>query len=152
MADFYQSGVVATMHRLGGFKIEIIEKQLESYSRTRPIALVLPCLYSELDGPALGPIVQELRRVKYLRQIVVSLARANYNEFQRAQEFFGVLPQETILVWNDGERVSRLRQVLESHRLKFGPDGKGRGAWMAYRYVLGSRKAEVIALHDCDIV
>jgi glucosyl-3-phosphoglycerate synthase len=152
MADFYQSGVVATMHRLGGFKIETIEKQLESYSRTRPIALVLPCLYSELDGPALGPIVQELRHVNYLRQIVVSLARANYNEFQRAQEFFSVLPQNTIIVWNDGERVSRLRQVLETHRLKLGPDGKGRGAWMAYGYVLGSRQAEVIALHDCDIL
>ena len=64
MADFYQSGVVATMHRLGDFQLERIEKQLESYSRTRPIALVLPCLYSELDGPALGPIVEELRQVK----------------------------------------------------------------------------------------
>ena len=60
MADFYQGGVVPTMHRLGDFQIEQIEKQLESYSRTRPIALVLPCLYSELDGPALGPIVEEL--------------------------------------------------------------------------------------------
>jgi glucosyl-3-phosphoglycerate synthase len=152
MADFYQSGVVATMHRLGDFKIETIERELENYSRTRPIALVLPCLYSELDGPALGPIVQELKRVKYLRQIVVSLARANYNEFQHAQEFFSVLPQETIIVWQDGERVSRLRQVLEMRRLKLGPDGKGRGAWMAYGYVLASRQAEVIALHDCDIV
>src|SRR5262245_10246302 len=152
MADFYQSGIVATMHRLGGFKIETIEGELENYSRTRPIALVLPCLYSELDGPALGPILQELKRVNYLRQIVVSLARANYNEFQRAQEFFSVLPQNTIIVWNDGERVSRLRQVLETNRLKLGPDGKGRGAWMAYGYVLGSRQAEVIALHDCDIL
>src|SRR6266536_1033273 len=101
MADFYQSGIVATMHRLGDFQIERIEKELESHSRIRPIALVLPCLYSELDGPALGPIVQELRGVRYLRQIVVSLARANYNEFQRAQEFFSVLPQQTIIVWND---------------------------------------------------
>jgi glucosyl-3-phosphoglycerate synthase len=152
MSDFFQSGVVATMHRLGDFQTETIEKQLETYARTRPIALVLPCLYSELDGPALGPIVQELTQVNYLQQIVVSLARANYNEFQRAQEFFSVLPQQTTIVWNDGERVSRLRQVLETHKLKLGPDGKGRGAWTAYGYVLGSRQAQVIALHDCDIV
>ena len=152
MADFSQTGVVATMHRLGELKIDTIEKQLENYSRIRPIALVLPSLYSELERPALSLIVNELKEVKYLRQIVISLDRANYNEFQHAQEFFSVLPQETIIVWNDGERVSRLRQVLESHKLKIGPTGKGRGAWTAYGYVLGSRKAEVIALHDCDIV
>jgi glucosyl-3-phosphoglycerate synthase len=153
MADFYQTGVIATLHRLGDFKLEKIEAELEAFSRIRPIALVLPCLYSELQGPALGAIVEQLRQVRYLSQIVISLGRANYNEFQHAQEFFSVLPPEkTILIWIDGERVSRLRQVLETNRLKIGPDGKGRAAWMAYGYVLGSRKAEVIALHDCDIV
>jgi glucosyl-3-phosphoglycerate synthase len=63
-----------------------------------------------------------------------------------------VLPQRTIIIWNDGERLSALRKTLEGHGLKIGPDGKGRSAWMAYGYVLGARKAEVIALHDCDIV
>jgi glucosyl-3-phosphoglycerate synthase len=152
MADFYQTGVLATMHRLGEFKVEKIEKELEHYSRVRPIALVLPSLYSELERPALQLIVDELKEVKYIRQVVVALDQANYNEFQHAQEFFGVLPQETTIVWNNGERVSRLRQVLESHKLKIGPPGKGRSAWTAYGYVLGSRKSEVIALHDCDII
>ncbi|MBI4473046.1 MAG: glycosyl transferase [Acidobacteria bacterium] len=153
MADFYQTGVISTMHRLGEFKLEQIEAELEAFSKVRPIALVLPCLYSELHGPALGPIVQELKQVRYLSQIVISLGRANYNEFQHAQEFFSELPPDkTTLIWLDGERVSRLRQVLETNRLKIGPEGKGRAAWMAYGYVLGARKAEAIALHDCDIV
>src|SRR5688572_20636118 len=153
MADFYQTGVISTMHRLGEFKLEKIEAELEAFSKVRPIALVLPCLYSELKGPALGDIVRQLKEVRYLSQIVISLGRANYNEFQHAQEFFsGLPPDKTTLIWLDGERVLRLRQVLETNRLKIGPDGKGRAAWMAYGYVLGSRKAEVIALHDCDIV
>lgn len=152
MADFYQTGVVATMHRLGEFKLDKIEKQLEGFARIRPIALVLPCLHCELEGPALRPILEELRGVKYVRQVVVSLGSANPEQFKHAQEFFRVLPQETIIVWNDGPRLSRLRQALENYKLRIGPDGKGRAAWTAYGYVLGSRKAEVIALHDCDIL
>jgi glucosyl-3-phosphoglycerate synthase len=33
-----------------------------------------------------------------------------------------------------------------------GADGKGRSCWMAYGYILASRRAGVIGLHDCDIV
>jgi len=153
MADFYQTGVVSTMHRLGDFKLEKIDAELEAFSKIRPIALVLPCLYSELHRPALAGIVDQLKQVRYLSQIVISLGRANYNEFQHAQEYFSDLPQDkTILIWLDGERLTRLQQVLETNRLRIGLEGKGRAAWMAYGYVLGSRKAEVIALHDCDIV
>src|SRR5262245_12971764 len=152
MADLYQTGSIATMHRLGDFQEELIERQLEHYARIRPIALVLPCLASEMDRPALQQIVDELCHVSYIRQVVVSLDRADVTQFHRALEYFGVLPQETAIIWNDGERISKLRGVLEAQRLNLGPSGKGRGAWTAFGYVLGSRKAEVIALHDCDIV
>jgi glucosyl-3-phosphoglycerate synthase len=140
------------MHRLGEFQLEKIEGELVTFSKVRPIALVLPCLYSELEGPALAPIIEELAQVKYIRQVVISLGRANAQQFAHAQQFFSRLPQETIIVWGDGPRVSRLRQTLEDSKLKLGPDGKGRAAWLAYGYVLGSRKAEVIALHDCDVL
>jgi len=152
MADFYQTGLISTMHRLGEFKGKVIERQLETYARIRPIALVLPCLSIEMDKPALRAIVEDLRHIPYIRQVVVSLDRADWVQFQRALEYFSVLPQETAVIWNDGERLSRLRQTLEEQRLNPGPTGKGRGAWTAFGYVLGSRKAEVIALHDCDIV
>jgi glucosyl-3-phosphoglycerate synthase len=151
MSDFYQTGPVATMHRLGDFKLEKIEGELESYSRIRPVALVLPCLYAELERPALLHIVRELRHARYIRQIIVSLGAANEENFRHARRFFSALPQETIVIWNDGPGVLRLRETLEESRLPIGPDGKGRATWMAYGYVLASRKAEVIALHDCDI-
>ena len=152
MADVYQTGVVSTLHRLGAIKLEKIEQDLVRYSHIRPVALVLPSLYSELDGPALPKIVEELKGVRYVRQIVVSLGRADRKQFEHAREFFSVLPQETTIIWNDGDRVSGLRKILEDHGLEIGPDGKGRSAWTAYGYILGARKAEVIALHDCDIL
>jgi glucosyl-3-phosphoglycerate synthase len=93
-----------------------------------------------------------LSKVRYIRQIVISLGRADRHQFEHARQFFSVLPQETIIIWNDGDRVSSLRKTLEDNGLKIGPDGKGRSAWTAYGYVLAARKAEVIALHDCDIL
>src|SRR5687768_16656533 len=120
MSDFYQTGAIATMHRLGAFKVETIEKELESFAKLRPIALVLPCLYSELEGPALRPIVEELTRVRYIRQVVISLDRADERQYQHARDYFSILPQETTIIWNDGRRMSNLRHILEAHRLRLG--------------------------------
>jgi len=44
MADFYQTGIIATLHRLGQGDLGMIERQLEYFSRQQPIALVLPAL------------------------------------------------------------------------------------------------------------
>jgi len=66
MADFYQTGVVATFHRLGRVNLEKIEAELTWYAEERPIALVLPSLYSELEGDALKGILKELKEVKYI--------------------------------------------------------------------------------------
>ena len=40
MADFHQSGVITTLHRLGAPGLDRLERQLLSYSHERPIALV----------------------------------------------------------------------------------------------------------------
>ena len=37
---------------------------LTEYTEQRPVALVLPSLYSELQGPALKNILQHLREVR----------------------------------------------------------------------------------------
>jgi glucosyl-3-phosphoglycerate synthase len=52
--------------------------------------LVLPSLYSEVDGPALRPIVEELQHVPYLNEVVVSLDGADSAQFVKAREFFSV--------------------------------------------------------------
>jgi len=152
MGDFYQTGIVATFHRLGEFHREKIESELEHFAKQRPITLILPSIYDELQGDALKRIVQELKGVRYLRQIVVTLGRTDGRQFEHAKEFFSVLPQETKLLWNTGPRLEALYKLLEENGLSAGGDGKGRSVWMAFGYVLAEGHSEVIALHDCDIL
>jgi len=152
MSDFYQTGIVATFHRLGKFNLEKIEAELTWYAQERPIALVLPSLYSELEGEALKGIVRELKEVKYIKEIVVALGPATEEEFKYAKEFFSVLPQKTRIIWNSGARVTEIYNAVESADLPTGETGKGKSAWMAYGYVLSQQEFHAIALHDCDIL
>jgi glucosyl-3-phosphoglycerate synthase len=152
MADFYQTGVVATMHRLGKVDLERIEAELTWYAEERPIALVLPSLYSELAGSALKGIIRELKEVKYIKEVVVTLGPASEEEFSYAKDFFSELPQKTRILWNSGPRVEALYKAIEVADLPIGEPGKGRSAWMAYGYVLSQLEFAAIALHDCDII
>jgi glucosyl-3-phosphoglycerate synthase len=152
MSDFCQTGLVATFHRLGRPKLERLEDELRGFARQRPIALVLPALYSEVEGPALPGIIEELKKVKYLEQTVVTMGGANTHEFKRAKEFFATLSQRPMIVWNTGPRISALYDKLENAGMRVGGDGKGRSCWMAYGYILACQRSQVIALHDCDIV
>jgi len=152
MSDFHQSGAITTLHRLGSPNLESLEAELEKVAAIRPVALVLPCLYAELETPAMPQIAEELRQVRYLREVVVALGRASEEQFSQARGFFGQLPQKTTLIWIDGSRVQGILREMEEKGLTVGPDGKGRSAWLAYGYVLGRAECDVIALHDCDIV
>jgi glucosyl-3-phosphoglycerate synthase len=152
MADFYQTGVVATFHRLGKLNLEKIESELTWYSNERPIALVLPSLYSELEGDALKGIVRELKEVKYIKEIVVTLGPASEQEFKHAKEFFSSLPQNTRIIWNTGARLEAIYKTIEASDLPIGEPGKGMSTWMAYGYILSRKEFHGIALHDCDII
>ncbi len=156
MADFHQPGVITTLHRLGSTDLDRLEDQIRVDSRSRPVALVLPCLHSELRDVALKGIIESLKGIDYLRQIVVSVSgtdrREDFDEMRLA--FEGVRSQTgepPVLIWNGGPRVQGLYGLLRDHDLTAGVDGKGRSAWLAYGYVLASREARVVALHDCDI-
>ena len=156
MADFHQNGVIPTLHRLGEPDVERLERELMAYGEARPIALVLPCLISEMQGEGLKGIVDVLRKVPYLQQIVVSISGsaepAAYVEMQRFWD--GVTTRNghpPTLVWNSGPRVQSLYRSLAEEGLDAGDDGKGRATWIAYGYVLSTDLSRVIAVHDCDI-
>jgi len=152
VSDFYQTGVVATLHRLGRTNRQKIETELEAFGRQRPIALVLPALYSEFESGVLHGIIEQLTKAHYLRQIVLTLGGADAEQFARARDYLAKLPQEVRIVWNDGPQVAGLLRMLEDNDLHIGPPGKGRACWMAYGYVLAGQQSDIIALHDCDIV
>jgi glucosyl-3-phosphoglycerate synthase len=152
MGDFYQTGVIATFHKMGKPVLRSIEEQMEAYAAERPIALVLPSLYSELQGKALRKIVEELKKVRYVREIVVTLGPASEDEFKGAKEYFSVLPQETKVIWNDGPALTELCRRMESVGLRTGEPGKGKSVWMALGYILSGPPVHAVALHDCDIM
>lgn len=152
MADFYQTDLIITLHRLGRPGLERIESEIFEFSKQRPIALVLPALYTEFQGEAIKGIIEELKKVRYIREIVLTLGRAKDDEFTRVREFMSQIPYEVKIIHNEGKRVQEIYATLERNGLWAGEDGKGRSAWIAYGYVLANGVSDIIALHDCDIV
>src|SRR5512144_2655 len=152
MSDFYQTGVITTLHNLGKPSLERLEMELREQSRIRPVALVLPALCTEFDGKAMPVIVSELAKVRYLAQIVLVLGRATDKDFFKAREFMAPIPYEVKIIHNEGKRIREIYDTCKSNGIDVGEDGKGRSCWLAYGYVLAAGKADVIALHDCDIV
>jgi glucosyl-3-phosphoglycerate synthase len=152
MSDFYQSGIVTTLHQLGQSSLERLEAELFAFSKVRPVALVLPALYSEFEGPAMPGIVRELSKVKYLKEIVLTLDQASEQQLKQVREFMSPIPTEINIVHNNGRRIAEIYETLARNGLDVGPPGKGRSAWLAYGYVLARGQSDVIALHDCDIV
>jgi glucosyl-3-phosphoglycerate synthase len=152
MSDFFQNGEIATFHRLKQRGLAELEAELVEAARHRPISLVLPYIPVELQGPGLPKIVEELRRVPYLKNIIVTVGRANAEEFNQAKQFFSVLPQTPKLIWCTGPALENLYSVLAGKGINVGEDGKGRSAWVAYGYILALENSQVIVLHDCDIV
>lgn len=152
MSDFYQNGIITNFHNLTRRPVEVLEKELVSFSKVRPMSLVLPSLYSELEGPALDNIIHELCEVPYLSEIVVGLDRADTDDFKHAKEFFGRLPQHHRILWNDGPKLQAVDKMLKDKGLAPTELGKGRNVWYCYGYTLASGKAQSVAMHDCDIV
>ncbi|MDI6727095.1 MAG: glycosyl transferase [Smithellaceae bacterium] len=152
MADFYQTGIITTLHRLGKPSLERIEKELEGFARFRPVALVLPALYSEFEGPAMPKIVEELSRVNYLSEVLLVLDKASEKEFQQVRRLMAPVPGDVKIIHNDGKRITEICDTFKRNGLDVGQPGKGRSVWLGNGYVIAGGKSYVIALHDCDIV
>ncbi len=152
MGDFYQNGIVTTLHNLVDRPVAALEQELLGFSKARPMSLVLPSLFSELEGPALKHIIQELTKVPYLSEIVIGLDRADADQYRYALDYFSGLPQYHRVLWNDGPRLKALDEELRQYDLAPNEMGKGRNVWYCFGYVLASGKGKAVALHDCDIL
>jgi len=152
MSDFYQNGIISTLHNLRTRSLSDLETDLKKFSKSRPMTLVLPSLFSELEKPALQLIVDELKKVNYLDSIVIGLDQATKEQYQYALQFFNQLPQKHFVLWNDGPRLLDIDQKLKKFDLSPKELGKGRNVWFCFGFVLADGTAKSVALHDCDIV
>lgn len=152
MSDFKQNGSITTLHRLPGASLERIEDELRRFARRNPMTLILPSLFSELEGPALQGIIEQLQGADYINQIVIGLDQADEAQFDFAKDFFAQLPQDKRILWNDGERLRAIADQLEESKLGPSEAGKGRNVWYCIGYILAANNSKAVALHDCDIL
>jgi glucosyl-3-phosphoglycerate synthase len=152
MADFHQNGNITTLHNLRTQSLDDLTYELSTFAQTRRIALILPSLYSELQGPALPNILDELAQVPYLHRIIIGLDQADEVQYRHARQFFGRLPQTHTVIWNDSPRMQALGARLESHGLAPQEPGKGKNVWSCIGYLIGCADSTVMAIHDCDIL
>lgn len=151
MSDFFQNGIITTLHNLCDRSLEDLEADLVAFSAERPMALILPCLYSELEHPALADIVTKLAQVPYLSDIVIGLDQADEAQYRHALDYFSVLPQRHHVLWNDGPRLQSLYGNLAADKLAPTERGKGSNVWYCLGYVQALGNIKAVALHDCDI-
>lgn len=152
MSDFFQNGRITTLHNLDTRTLEEIESELVYFSQLRPMGLILPSLYSELERPALTTIVNELKKVPYLNQIVIGIDQADKEQFRHAIQFFSALPQQHDILWNDGPNLLAVDAKLRKEGLAPTERGKGRNVWYCMGYMLAKKNTQAVALHDCDII
>ena len=152
MTDFFQNGIFTTLHDFKTKKLETIEAELKLFSGYRPIELILPSLYSELEGPALKNIVKEISEVDYINHVIIGLDKANLKQNKHAYLFFKELKKPFSILWNDGPRLKAIYRELKSKGLSPSERGKGSNVWNCIGFVHARGMAEAIAIHDCDIL
>ena len=151
MGDFSQNGIVSTLHDFKTKSTDEIEKELLEFSKERKMELILPCLYSELEGEALPKIVSEISKTKYLNHIIIGLYKANETQAKDAWKFFKKLKTDFTILWNDGPKLKKLDEELKNKNLAPNQPGKGRNVWYCIGMSIARDTARSVALHDCDI-
>ena len=152
MGDFFQNGIITTLHDFGTASQERMENRLSDILKRRDIALILPVIPRDLRFPAFNDIIAEIAEAPYISEVVVSLGQTNdFKDMVEARRRLQPLPQPHSVVWSSGPGIGLLFDELSENYLDVGPDGKGRGVWTAMGHVLSNRKLWVIAVHDCDI-
>ena len=99
MGDFSQNGVVSTLHDFGTKTTNDIEKDLLNFSKERKMELILPCLYSELEGLALPNIIDQISKTKYLNHVIIGLDKASENQAKKAWKFFKKINVPFTILW-----------------------------------------------------
>ncbi|TLD72424.1 glycosyl transferase [Phragmitibacter flavus] len=154
MPDFHQPILLPTLHHLAEPPLEEREALLLRVSAKRPIALVIPVLYNELEREALPHILRQLSKVPYLSRVVFSMNGMDEERHHLAKKFFArrlrQIPHQ--ILWNDGPELDPLHQEIQRHHPVNHQHGKGSNVWMAIAALNASGHHGVIACHDADIL
>jgi len=126
-------------------------KTVSEAAAERPVSVIMPMLYKEINNNALGNIAKGLDKCTYLKEIIIPLAAKNEKEFKEVKRFFSDLKAPHLIMWCNGPKVSKLLEDLKGDGLKLLKyRGKGRDVWLAMG--IASLRSYAIALHDADVL
>ncbi len=154
MPDFHQPILLPTLHHLAETGLDEREALLEKASKKKPVALVIPALFTELEQKALPRMLKHLAGARYIKQVVFSMNGMDAAKQRKAVRFFAKRlgdTQHTVL-WNDGPELSALHQEVDKATGGRHAQGKGSNVWMGIAHLLAAGHRGVIACHDSDIL
>ncbi|MEB3307110.1 MAG: glycosyl transferase [Cyanobacteriota bacterium] len=160
MSDFHQGTSITTLHSLHTVMNDddyqqALSARLEEHSQHCHISLLLPCLYTELENKqVMDRILNAIDTARYLRSVVIALGGAQLEQYLTARMHFTSLAKEDCsvhVIWVDGKEIQEILTHVQDMNINAGLPGKGQSVWIALGYILGGLKADVIALHDCDV-
>ncbi len=154
MPDFHQPILLPTLHHLAETKLDEREALLKRLSKDRPIALIIPALYGELERKALPRMLKQLANVSYLSEIVFSMNGMSKIQYDKARKIFAKSLPDTshTILWNDGPSLDLIHNTVNAATKNPHVHGKGSNVWMGVAYLLSKGHHGVIACHDSDII
>ncbi|HYF36385.1 MAG TPA: hypothetical protein VD994_13910, partial [Prosthecobacter sp.] len=154
MADFYQHARLPTLHHLATPDTNAREAELVELTADRPVALLLPALYAEVERPALPAILHQVAEVPYISRIVLSMNAMSEAQLGRVRELCAQsLGNKTVhLLWNDGPALQAVNQRLEDAGWSGSHGGKGANIWMGLAFLKAANHRGILISHDTDIL
>lgn len=141
---------IATLHEFN-VKKKLLLKTVSDCVVERPVSVVMPMLYREINSDALVTIKKGLNKCTYLQEIVIPLAAKNQKEFNHVKRFFSDLDTPHLIMWCNGPKIEQVLDELRTDGidlLKY--RGKGRDVWLALG--IATLRSYAVALHDADIL
>jgi glucosyl-3-phosphoglycerate synthase len=146
--DFTQ-GIITTIDDLCMDK-DKIRKRLEDLALERPPSIVIPMLYDELQGQALGNIVNQLNKCTYLNNAIIVLTAEDEEEYKNTVNYFNRLEIPHIVAWCESPDIQEIFIDLKDRGIDISRyTGKGMAIWIAIG--IASLDSYAIIFHDADI-
>jgi glucosyl-3-phosphoglycerate synthase len=145
MSDFFQHGLISTLHRL--MDGPLVDRQ-EPIPALETVVLVLPCHYAEIGTAALDGIVECLDAAKFLTRVVISMNGIPERSVAEVRLFWSRLNKPHVVLRNDSSVLSK---QLRDQGWPNTP-GKGLNIWLAFGWLAVKESSGTVLVHDCDIV
>ena len=140
MSDFFQHGLISTLHRL-----RPVDQGEDQNLCNAGLGLLLPCHSRDAGSQALVDTIKVLNQLTFLDQVIISVN--GFASAKEAQAFWSQLKLPHTVLWNDSPSFL---SWLQNHELP-AIAGKGLNLWSGFGFALSQTELQALIIHDCDI-